>query len=83
MPDQFSQEDKLALSLGYKKNIGNFSSLDFHASVSMTKRLNESDEDFETRVRGEVEKQLEWLVAREVAVREVIRPVVGDAEEWN
>lgn len=79
----FDTGDKLACSLGFKKNIGNFSTVDWHASVSITKREGESDEEFTTRGWSEAQKQLEEQVAKQDALLDVIRPVVGNPRDYD
>lgn len=83
MAESFDTGDKLACSLGFKKNIGNFSSLDWHVSVSISKRDGETDDEFTKRGWAEAQQQLEWQVAKQEALLYVIRPVVGSADDWN
>lgn len=77
MADRFDTGDKLACSLGFKKNIGNYSSLDWHVSVSIAKREGETDEEFTARGWEEAQQQLEWQVLKEDALLDVIRPVLN------
>jgi hypothetical protein len=83
MAERFDVGDKLACSLGFKKNIGNYSSLDFHVSVSISKREGETDDEFTERGWAEAQQQLEWQVAKEAAILEVVRPVTGSQDEWS
>lgn len=54
--------DKAAASLSYKKNLGNYESMDFYCSATLCKREGESDEDFWHRVWKMVEDQLDAKV---------------------
>ena len=37
--------DKISVSVGYKKNIGNYESMDWHVSASLTHRDGETTEE--------------------------------------
>lgn len=56
---QVDPGDKVAASMSYKKNLGNYQSLDVYASASLTVRPDETDEDAFRRAWSIVEKQLE------------------------
>jgi len=75
--------DKLACGLGFKKNIGNYSSFDWHVSVTITKREDESDEDFYARGWSTAQEQLEEQVVREDEILGTIRPLVGSATDYD
>lgn len=51
--------DKLAVSLSFKKNLGNYQSLDVYASVSVTVRQSEDEDEAYKRAWDIVERQLE------------------------
>lgn len=76
--------DKLAVGLGYKRNIGNFSSFDWHVSITVTKRENESDEEFYARGWGEAQAQLEeQVLTSDELIAKVKPPIVGNEDDWN
>lgn len=51
--------DKLSASLSFKKNLGNYESLDIYAGTTITKRESESVDDAWTRVWKIVEDQID------------------------
>lgn len=51
--------DKVAVSISYKKNLGNYQSMDLYASVSLTVREDEGESDTYGRAWKIVEDQLE------------------------
>lgn len=51
--------DKVSASMAYKKNLGNYQSLDVYANASITVRPDETESDTFRRAWRIVEKQLE------------------------
>lgn len=51
--------DKISASLSFKKNLGNYESLDIYAGSTVTKRDSESFDDAWTRVWKIVENQID------------------------
>lgn len=56
--------DKISTSIGYKKGLPNYSSIDFHVSVSIAKRQGETDQDVWKRAWDEAERELDDVVVR-------------------
>lgn len=79
----FDTGDKLACGLGYKRGLPNYSSVDFHVSITITKRPDESDEDFSLRGWAAAEAELKREVDVSDELLESIRPVRGDSNEWD
>lgn len=59
MSDKLDEGDKVTASITFKKNLGDFQSIDFYCGVSMTKRGGETDDDIWNRAWGEVTRELE------------------------
>lgn len=51
--------DKISVSLSFKKNLGNYQSLDVYTGVTVTVRDGEVEGDTYSRAWGIVERQLE------------------------
>lgn len=51
--------DKVAVSIAYKKNLGNYQSMDLYTSVSLTVRGDEGETDTYGRAWEIVERQIE------------------------
>lgn len=83
MPDQLDTGDKLACGLGYKHGLPSFSSLDFHVSVSISKREGETDEEFSLRGWAAAEAELTKQVEAKQELLDVIRPIIGSPDDWN
>jgi hypothetical protein len=83
MADSLDTGDKLACGLGFKKNIGNYSSFDWHASITITKREGESDEEFSLRGWAAAQKELIQQVESSDELLEVVRPVVGSHSDYD
>jgi ribosomal protein L19 len=56
--------DKVSASLTFKKNLGNYQSIDFFAGVTVTRRETESHEDVWSRAWEIVENELDAQVAK-------------------
>jgi hypothetical protein len=83
MADQLDPGDKLACGMGFKKGLPSFSSIDWHVSITVTKREGETDEEFSLRGWAAAEAELKRQVEAQDDILEVIRPVVGDPNEWD
>lgn len=81
--EQLDAGDKLACGIGFKKSLPNYSSLDFHVSITVSKREGESDEDLSLRGWASAQKELIGQMESSDELLAVIRPVVGDPNEWN
>ena len=56
--------DKISASLTFKKNLGNYQSMDFFSGVTITKRESESHEDVWSRAWKIVEDELDSQVEK-------------------
>lgn len=83
MTDQLDMGDKLACGIGYKRGLPNYSSVDYHVSITITKRDGESDEEFSLRGWAAAEAELKREVGATDELLESIRPVEGSADDWN
>ena len=83
LDDKLDDGDKLVCGLGYKRGLPNYSSIDFHVSITITKRPDESDEDFSLRGWAAAEAELKREVDVSGELLESIRPVEGSADDWN
>lgn len=83
MSDQLDAGDKLSCALGFKRGLPNYSSFDWHVSITVTKRQGESDEDFS--LRGWATAQKELLLQMETGDELIakLRPLVGSPDDWN
>lgn len=56
--------DKVSASLSFKKNLGNYQTIDFYAGVTVCKRDSETSEEVWERAWGIVEEQLDSQVEK-------------------
>jgi ribosomal protein L19 len=56
--------DKISASLTFKKNLGNYQSMDFFAGVTITRRETETHEEGWSRAWGIVENELDSQVEK-------------------
>lgn len=83
MTDQLDSGDKLACGIGFKKGLPNYSSIDFHVSITVSKREGESDEELSLRGWAMAQKELTQQMETSDELIAVIRPVIGSADDWN
>jgi hypothetical protein len=75
--------DKLACGLGYKRGLPNYSSIDFHVSITVTKRPGEADEDFALRGWAAAERELVREISTSDELIGKVRPVQGSPGEYD
>lgn len=56
--------DKITASMSFKKNLGNYQSMDFFAGCTITKRESETHEEAWKRVWDIVDDELEGVVEK-------------------
>ena len=83
MAEQLDTGDKLACGIGFKKGLPNYSSLDFHVSITVSKREGETDEELSLRGWAMAQRELIQQMESSDELLAVIRPVVGSPDEWN
>lgn len=81
--DALDPGDKLSCGIGFKKGLPNYSSIDVHVSISVTKREGETDEAFALRGWASAEAELVREVQSQGELLEQIRPVAGDPGAWD
>lgn len=82
-PDKIDTGDKLACGIGFKKGLPNYSSIDFHVSISITKRANETDEEFSLRGWAMAQKELIKQMDTSDELVQTIKPVIGSDDAWD
>jgi hypothetical protein len=83
MADQLDAGDKLACGIGYKRGLPSYSSIDFHVSISVTKREGESDDEFSLRGWAAAEAELQKQIDGMDDLLDGVRPVVGADVDYD
>lgn len=62
--EKMDNGDKVSASLSFKKNLGNYQTLDFYSGVTITKRESETSDEAWERAWGIVEEQLDSQIEK-------------------
>lgn len=82
-PANLDAGDKLSCGIGFKKGLPNYSSIDFHVNITVSKREGETDEEVSLRGWAMAQKELIQQMESSDELVAVIKPVVGSADDWN
>jgi len=80
---QLDAGDKLACGIGFKKGLPSYSSLDFHVSITVSKREGESDEELSLRGWAMAQRELIQQMESSDELLAIIRPVIGSSDDYD